>query len=148
MPAMRLGLTRRLFTAACLSAPAIAFAKPLRADDVLGRFRALSARLTGVRPEALDPEQAAALRTALIDSGHGATLDELLSGDTGPAVTELERQIIVGWYSGVHPTNEGPVVHTVGDALVWRELGFATAPGFCSEAPGDWSMAPHFPQEG
>lgn len=135
-----LAMTRRGFAAALASVPAVGLAGPAVGDDRTERFRSLSARLTGFPEDAIDPDLARSLIDGLDATGDGAGVDRLLSG-TGDD-DELARRIAVAWYSGVHPTAEGPAARAFHDALVWPALGFAKPPGLCSAEPADWSESP------
>ena len=106
------------------------------AEGVEG-FLDLSARLTGFPAEALDGRFADGLQRALVESGHGAALDNLLQGEKGAEFRELEGAIIGAWYSGVLPTVAGPVVATLYGALVWAAVEFAARPGVCA-GHGSW----------
>ena len=137
--------TRRGFVGGVWALPALGFGGWAEAGEALERFLALSARLTGFPAAALDPAAAGDLLDALSAAGEGAGLEGLLE-DTANEVDGtqggLAAQIIAAWYSGIHPTAEGPAARVVREALVWRALEFAHAPGYCSAELNDWSRPP------
>jgi len=134
-------LTRRCFVGSLAAIPAFGLALLAQDRDGATSFRALSARLTGLPEEDLDPELALGLMEALRSTGDGPGLERLLSG-TGPDEdTDLARRIVAAWYTGVHPTVGGPTVPAFQDALVWRVLDFTKPPGRCTR-PGEWSAPP------
>ena len=134
--------TRRGFIGGVWALPVLGFGGWAGAGEALERFLALSARLTGFPAVALDPALAGDLLDALQATGEGASLEDLLEGTADGKHGGLAAQIIAAWYSGIHPTAEGPAVRTVQEALVWRALGFAHAPGHCSADLNDWSRPP------
>ena len=131
-------MSRQGVVASAASAPAPGAGRTAHAAESLKRFRALSARLTGFPEDALDPVLAGELMDRLQATGDGAGLERLLSG-TGDGEDDLARRIVTAWYSGMHPTTDGVVVATFGEALVWRVLDFTKPPGDCSAEPGDWA---------
>ena len=136
-------VTRRAFATLCGSVAGVAIVVPAAtAQQGEDAFRALSARLTGFGPSALDAGFAGELRRELLALGHARTLDALArtNDETTPETAELEAEIISAWYSGVFPTPAGPVVGALYGALVWTAANFATAPGMCHA--GDWATAP------
>lgn len=136
--------TRRGFIGGVWALPALGFGGWAGAGEALERFLALSARLTGFPAAALDPALAGDLLDALTAAGEGAGLEELLGGTASEAEGArggLAAQIIAAWYSGIHPT-EGPAPRVVREALVWRAMEFAHAPGYCSAELNDWSRPP------
>ena len=93
------------------------------------------------------------LMEALVASGRGAELARLLVEGAETADDGLSRDLIVAWYSGIHPVQPGDtgdgvtgarteVVATYVDALIWEALDFAHPPGVCSGAPGHWGRPP------
>ena len=117
------------------------------------RFIAMSAGLTGVSPSALDPIMAERLMEAFAATGRGDELARLLAAETETADDEFSADLIVAWYSGIHPvqptdSGEGstPVpaelVGTYDEALIWTALDFARPQGVCGGAPGHWSQPP------
>lgn len=107
--------------------------------DTLRQFRVLSSRLTGFALPDIEPAAAAALFQGLQDSGDGQQLAALLAG---AADAELENRIIDAWYSGLHPAQQGMVVHTVSGALAWRAIEYTGSPAPCRAGVGDWSRPP------
>ena len=134
--------TRRGFIGGVWALPALGFGGWAEAGEALDRFLALSARLTGFPAGALDPALAGDLLDALKAAGEGAGMEDLLEGTADGAGGGLAEQIIAAWYSGVHPTAQGRAPRVVREALVWRAMEFARAPGYCSAEPGDWSRPP------
>ena len=132
--------TRRGFIAGVWALPALGVGGWAGAYEALERFRALSARLTGFPAAALDPAAAGDLLDALRATGED--LDDLAEGTAEGALGGLAAQIIAAWYSGIHPTAEGPEARAFREALVWRALEFAHAPGYCSTELNDWSRPP------
>lgn len=132
--------TRRGFIAGLIALPAFRVAGPAAAADVVARFRALSAELTGFDTDDLDPALARVAIDGFRAAGDGPALERLLSGE--PADGELARRIAAAWYSGIDPAAGGPAVRTFRGALVWRALGYAEPPGDCSAEPGDWARPP------
>ena len=55
--------------------------------------------------------------------------------------TELEREIILNWYTGVYKIAGESRLATHSGALVWKALG-SPAPGTCSGKTGFWSQPP------
>ena len=117
------------------------------------RFIAVSAGLTGVPASALDPVMAERLMAAFAAAGRGDELARLLAAETDTADNGLSGDLIVAWYSGIHPvraadSGEGsaPVraelVGTYDEALIWTALDFARPQGVCGGAPGHWSQPP------
>ena len=134
--------TRRSFIGGVWALPALGIGGWAGAYEALERFRTLSARLTGFPSASIDPALAGELLDALRATGDGAGLDDLPDGSADGALGGLAAQIITAWYSGIHPTADGPAVRTFGEALVWQALEFAHAPGYCSAKPNDWSRPP------
>lgn len=134
--------TRRGFIGGVWALPALGFGGWAGAGEALERFLALSARLTGFPAAALDPALAGDLLDALKAAGEGASLEDLLEGTANGAHDGIATQIIAAWYSGIHPTAEGSPGRVVREALVWRAMEFAQAPGYCSAEPDDWSRPP------
>ena len=134
--------TRRGFIGGMWALPALGFGGWAGAGEALERFLALSARLTGFPAAALDPALAGDLLDALKAAGEGAGLEDLFKETADGAHGDLAAQIIAAWYSGIHPTAKGPAARVSGEALVWRALEFAHAPGYCSAEPADWSRPP------
>ena len=131
--------TRRNFIGGVWALPALGIGGWAGAYEALERFRALSARLTGFPAASLDPVLAGELLDALRATGEGAGLDDLADGTADGALGGLGAQIIAAWYSGIHPTADGPAARSYREALVWQALEFAHAPGHCSMEPDDWS---------
>lgn len=130
-------MSRQGVVANAASVPAPGAVRTAHAAESLKRFRVLSARLTGFPEDALDPALAGELMDRLQAAGDGAGLERLLSGTGGE--DDLSRRIVTAWYSGIHPTPDGEIVATFGEALVWRVLDFTKPPGDCSAEPGDWA---------
>lgn len=134
--------TRRGFIGGVWALPALGFGGWAGAGEALERFLALSARLTGFPAAALDPALAGDLLDALKAAGESAGLEDLLDGPAEESHSGLAAQIIAAWYSGIHPSAEGPAARAFREALVWRALEFAHAPGYCSTELNDWSRPP------
>ena len=134
--------TRRGFIGGVWALPALGFGGWAEAGEALERFLALSARLTGFPAAALDPALAGDLLDALKAAGEDAGLEDLLEGAANGAHDGVAAQIIAAWYSGIQPASEGPAPRVVREALVWRAMEFAQAPGYCSAEPNDWSRPP------
>ena len=134
--------TRRGFIGGVWALPALGFGGWAEAGEALERFLALSARLTGFPASVLDPALAGDLLDALKAAGEDASLEDLLDGTADGAHGGVAAQIIAAWYSGTHPTAEGPAARAFREALVWRALKFAHAPGYCSAELNDWSRPP------
>ena len=134
--------TRRGFIGGVWALPALGFGSWAGAGEGLERFLALSARLTGFPAAALDPALACDLLDALKAAGEGDSLEDLLEGPGEGSHDGLAARIIAAWYSGIHPTAEGPAARVSREALVWRALDFAHAPGYCSAELNDWSRPP------
>ncbi len=119
----------------------------------MDRFIAVSAGLTGVPASALDPVMAERLMTALAAMGRGDELARLLAEESETADDGISGDLIVAWYSGIHPALAAdpsgggtPVpaelVGTYAEALIWTALDFARPQGVCGGAPGHWSQPP------
>ena len=134
--------TRRSFIGGVWALPALGIGGWAGAYEALERFRALSARLTGFPAASLDPALAGDLLDALRATGESAGLNNLLDGTADGAPDSLTTQVIAAWYSGIHPTVEGPAARVFREALVWQALEFAHAPGYCSAELNDWSRPP------
>lgn len=134
--------TRRSFIGGVWALPALGIGGWAGAYEALERFRALSARLTGFPPASLDPALAGDLLDALRAAGEGAGLEDVLAGTADGTPGGLAAQIIAAWYSGIHPTADGPAARAFREALVWQALEFAHAPGYCSTELNDWSRPP------
>ncbi|MXW20459.1 MAG: hypothetical protein F4Z95_06610 [Gammaproteobacteria bacterium] len=134
--------TRRCFIGGVWALPALGIGGWAGAYEALERFRALSARLTGFPEASLEPALAGDLLDALRTAGEGAGLEDMPEGAVDGAPSNLAAQIIAAWYSGIHPTAEGPAARAFREALVWQALEFAHAPGFCSTELNDWSRPP------
>ncbi|MCY3817568.1 MAG: sugar dehydrogenase complex small subunit [Gammaproteobacteria bacterium] len=134
--------TRRSFICGVWALPALGIGGWAGAYEALERFRALSARLTGFPAASLDPALAGELLDALRATGEGAGLDDLPDGTADAALGSLAEQIIAAWYSGIHPTANGPAARAYREALVWQALEFAHAPGYCSTELNDWNRPP------
>lgn len=149
-------LTRRGFVERCLlSAVAcrIAGCASVPGGTRLDRFIGLCGELTGVPASALDPIMAERLMQAFAAAGRGAELARLLAGTAASEDDGLSRDLVVAWYSGIHPAQPGDsgedstfvrteVVGTYEEALIWRALDFARPQGICAGAPGHWSQPP------
>jgi hypothetical protein len=102
----------------------LAFPLPARTREVITveQFRALSARLTGASPDALDVGAAAKLLDGFVSMGRGADLARLAAdpGATGP----LADDIVAAWYSGTYHTRNGL-------ASFGRASRLAAGPQFC-----------------
>lgn len=117
------------------------------------RFIAVSAGLTGVPASALNAAMAERLMAAFAATGRGDELARLLAEDTEIADARFSGDLIVAWYSGIHPALAAdpsgggtPVpaelVGTYDEALIWTALDFARPQGVCGGAPGHWSQPP------
>ena len=149
-------LTRRGFVElSLLSAVAsrLAGCSVVPAGAQLDRFIAVCAELTGVPADALDPVVAERLMEAFAAVGLSPGLARLLAGEAESADDDLPGELIVAWYSGLHPAPPGgsdgdsasgrtEVVGTYEDALIWTALDFARPQGICGGAPGHWSRPP------
>jgi Membrane bound FAD containing D-sorbitol dehydrogenase len=126
----------------CAATLALAFPLPARTREVITveQFRALSARLTGASPDALDVGAAAKLLDGFVSMGRGADLARLAAdpGATGP----LADDIVAAWYSGTYHTRNGLASFSLAGALLWGALDFTKPPGFCGPATGYWADAP------
>jgi hypothetical protein len=129
-------LGRRAFLGAiALIAPmfrATPRAQALSLDD----FLALSSRLTGQGD--LDRQTAGVFLKALLATPGNAA--RLARPDA-----ELERDIIVAWYTGVHEVRGEVQLVTHTSALQWRALGMP-APGACAGPFGMWAKPHRLPQ--
>jgi hypothetical protein len=128
-----MALGRRAFLAALVMAGAMprVGSQSFSIDD----FLALSSRLTG--QASLDRDLAGIYLKTLLATP-GITSARLARPDT-----ELERDIIVTWYTGVHRVlGEAQLVTHTG-ALQWRAIG-VPAHGTCSGPFGAWAT-PHQP---
>ena len=90
---------------------------------------------------------------ALVATGRGAELARLLAEGAEIDDEGLSRDLVVAWYSGIHPVQPGDprdgfararteVVATYVDALIWEALDFTHPLGVCSGVPGHWSLPP------
>jgi hypothetical protein len=127
---------RRAFLAAiALIAPAFR-PSPRPQSFSVDDFLALSSRLTGY--DNLDREAAGIfLKNLLATPG---TIVRLARPDAA-----LERDIIVGWYSGVHQVRGEAQLVTYSGALQWRALSMP-APGICVGPFGSWAQPHRSPQ--
>ena len=116
---------------------AVALVAPLRASTraqsfPLDEFLALSSRLTGFTD--LNRETASTfLKQLLATPGNAARL-------AFPDAV-MEREIIMAWYTGVHPVRGEAQLVTHTGALQWRALGMP-APGSCVGPFGTWADPP------
>ncbi len=137
-------------------------------SPALRQFIALSAVLTGVSLDVLDPGAAQGFLTALqTPPAGGMTVVQLAvaagipvgGSGTAPSFADLTAKgvltppaeritadaIATNWYSGqVAATGAGkaPSVITYNGALGWKALDFAMAPALCGGVFGFWSAKP------
>jgi hypothetical protein len=105
----------------------------------LEEFLALSERLTGRK--GLGRGVGRIYLTALLaDPGNGQRLAELKQGGSSH-LSELERMIILSWYTGVYRLAGESRLATHTGALVWKSLG-TVAPGSCVGPMGFWARPP------
>jgi hypothetical protein len=113
---------------------------PAPAQDTItvDQFRALSARLTGVRAAELDATAAGKLLAGFVSMGRGPDL-ALLAADPGMSSGALANDIVAAWYSGSYATRAGAAAIDLTKALVWNALDFTKPRGVCGGATGYWS---------
>ena len=105
-----------------------------------GEFLALSSRLTGVPVTALGIDTAGFILKCLQERHPTSALSALYAQPH--ADSELSREVVAAWYSGLCQTTTGTVVATHDRALVWHSTSFMHPPGICGEAFGHWSDPP------
>jgi hypothetical protein len=127
-----MSLGRRAFLATIAMVTPWLRATP-RAQFPIDDFLALSSRLTGHAN--LDREIAGIFLKNLLATP-GITAARLARPDP-----ELERDIIVAWYTGVHSVRGQAQLVTHAGALQWWALGMR-APGTCVGLFGTWAK-PH-----
>ena len=129
------GLPAKLFASLTLWRSNAAAAGP---TIRLNEFMALSARLTA--RSSLDPNLGRIYLTGLLsDPKNEPRLSALAHGRASDA--ELERDIILNWYTGVYKAGGESRLATHSGALLWKALG-TPAPGTCSGKMGFWSKPP------
>jgi hypothetical protein len=100
----------------------------------------LSAKLTRKSPQQFPEVAAQKLLDAYAQRGLVDRLKALLAN---PAVdTELAREIVATWYSGVMMTRHGPEVMTYDSALLWGVATFLHPLGYCGGPINYWSLPP------
>lgn len=100
----------------------------------------LSAKLTRKSPQQFPEATAQKLLDAYAQRGLVDRLKALLAN---PAVdTELAREIVATWYSGVMMTRHGPEVMTYDKALLWDVATFLHPLGNCGGPINYWSLPP------
>jgi hypothetical protein len=130
-----LGLPAKLFALLMLRRSNAADAGP---TIRLNEFMALSVRLTA--RTGLDPDLGRTYLTGLLsDPRNEPRLEALAHGRASDA--ELEREIILNWYTGVYKAAGESRLATHSGALLWKALG-TPAPGTCSGKTGFWSKPP------
>jgi hypothetical protein len=104
----------------------------------LSEFLTLSTRLTG--KSLLDPKLASLYLTALeADPKKRGRLIDLARGRRSDP--DLERAIILSWYTGIYKSGKEDRLATYRDAIVWNVLGYP-APGTCGGPTGFWAQPP------
>ena len=104
----------------------------------LNEFMVLSERLTA--RTGLDPNLGRIYLTGLLtDPKNEPRLNALTHGLQSDV--ELEREIILNWYTGVFKAAGESRLATHSGALLWNALG-TPAPGTCSGKTGFWSKPP------
>ena len=108
----------------------------------ISEFLTLSTRLTGHTK--LDPKVASVYLSALLAdvTKRGRLADLVRRGSSHP---ELEREIILAWYTGIHDSGGEKRLATHRGALLWNSLG-VSAPGTCGGPTGFWARPPAEPQ--
>lgn len=124
---------------AAMPLASVALAEASPAVSRLGRFRDLSASLTGFDVERIHPDRALGIVEALVAAGHGPELDRLLAGDDDEG---LALRVLQAWYLGEHPSRDWPASRLFHEALVWEALDFTLPPGFCAQSPEAWQQPP------
>jgi hypothetical protein len=132
-----IGLGRRAFIAAVAMLAPCVRAEPRAQAFALDDFLALSSRLTGYSN--LDRQAAGTFLNNLLATP-GVTAGRLAHPDA-----ELERDIIVAWYTGVQTVHGETRLVTHEGALQWRALQMP-APGVCAVPFGAWAKPPRMPQ--
>ena len=84
-------------------------------------------------------QSGAYLAGLLSDPKNGSRLKALASGRASDP--DLEREIILNWYTGVYKAAGESRLATHSGALLWKALGIP-APGTCSGKTGFWSKPP------
>jgi hypothetical protein len=128
---------RRAFIAAIAILSPFVRAEPRAQSFALDEFLALSSRLTG--HSNLD-RQAAGIFLKNLLATPGVTAARLARPDAN-----LERDIIVAWYTGVQQVRGEARLVTHTGALQWRALGMP-APGTCVGPFGTWAQPHRSPQ--
>jgi hypothetical protein len=126
-------LLAKLFALVMLRQPT-----PAAPAITLPQFLALSTRLTG--RAGLDPKVGRVYLTALLAVPRNR--EPLAQRAPDP---ELEREIILAWYTGVYSANGQIRLATHSGALIWKALG-TPAPGTCAGEMGFWSRPPADPR--
>ena len=104
----------------------------------LPEFLTLSTRLTG--RAGLDPAIGRIYLTALLaDPDKSRRLVDLARGRSSQS--DLEREIIVAWYTGLCKSGREDRLATYRQALVWKALAIP-APGTCGGPLGFWARPP------
>jgi hypothetical protein len=104
----------------------------------LSEFVALSARLTG--RSGLDPKIASLYLAALTaDRNKRRRLANLVHGAQNDA--DLEREIILYWYTGIYKSGKEARLATYREAVLWKAAKIA-APGTCAGPFGFWAQPP------
>ena len=108
----------------------------------LDEFLSLSARLTG--RSRLDPKIARLYLSALnaTPEKRGPLADLARGRSSHP---ELEREIILSWYTGFYKAGGQIRLATHTGALLWKALG-TPAPGTCGGPMGFWAQPPAEPR--
>ena len=133
-------VSRRTFLALPGSLCLLALRRAEAAPPTIGlsEFLALSTRLTG--KSGLDPAVAGLYLNALAADPHKrARLADLAHGRRSHS--DLEREIILSWYTGLYQSGRDLRVAAYRQALVWKASGIST-PGTCAGPFGFWSRPP------
>ena len=130
-------LRRRAFISAIAMLAPFVRAEPRAQSFALDEFLALSSHLTG--HSNLDRQAAGVFLKNLLATP-GVTAARLARPDA-----DLERHIIVAWYTGVQQVRGEAQLVTHTGALQWRALGMP-APGTCVGPFGTWATPHRSPQ--
>ena len=126
-------LLAKLFALVMLRQPT-----PAAPTIALPEFLALSTRLTG--RTGLDPKVGRIYLNALLTvPKNRELLAQIASRESSDP--ELEREIILAWYTGVYQSGGQSRLATHTGALIWKALR-TTAPGTCAGEMGSWSREP------
>ena len=134
-------LTRRQLLQAglCLSSLYLPLVNATQTSDV-ARLIDLSAFLTGRARSDFLEDTAARLFEFLVSRGDMAALKDLMAKPIKDS--SLASELVEAWYTGQIRGNQGAIVVTYNNALVWQSASFLHPMGNCAGPTNYWSKPP------